>query len=293
MVRGRCRVPSGPDRDTSDGAMVAQRQRSIDPTVYPVEEKVGEDILQTWIVEVFRPLLERYLTNRGVRAFVGADQFIYYRQFEPTERFAPDVYVLPGLAPDTHVSAWKIWETGLAPSFCLEVVSKEWEKDYVEAPMNCKVAGVTELVIFDPHFKRRPRHEGLLFQVYRRVPRKGFVRVDVTNEYRVRSKTLGCWLRAVGSGRMMRLRIGTGPRGDELLPTAEEQERYERAEKEQARAEKEHERIQKEHERAEKEHERAEKERALARVAELERELAALRGARSAARLPSKRRRKE
>jgi hypothetical protein len=239
------------------GAMVAQRKRSYDPTVYPVEEKVGEDILQTWIVELFRPLLERYLKVRGVRALVGADQFIYYQHFDPHKRFAPDVYVLPGLAPDTHVTSWKIWETGLAPSFCLEVVSSNWEKDYAETPGSCDLAGVSELVLFDPHFKRRPRGQGLLFQVYRRVPRKGFVRVDVTNEYRVRSKQLRCWLRAVGSGRMMRLRIGLGTHGDELMPTAEE---HERAQKEHERAQKEHERTQKEHERTQKEHERTQKE---------------------------------
>ena len=229
----------------------AERSRSTDRTVYPVVERVGEDILQRWIVELFRPLLERYLRLRDVRAFVGADQFVYYQQYDSTKRVAPDVYVLPGLAPDTHVSSWKVWETGVAPTFALEVVSKDWEKDYADAPAHYDRVGVKELVIFDPSFNRRARGEGFLFQVYRRVPRRGFVRVEVSNEYRVRSKVLGCWLRAVGSGRMIRLRIGLGQGGDDLLPTGEEQARLEAAQ------------------------ERSEKERALARVAELERELRA------------------
>jgi hypothetical protein len=187
-----------------------------------------------------------------------ADQFINYQQYDSTKRVSPDVYVLPHLAPDTHVTSWKVWESGVAPTFALEVASDDWENDYAEAPGRYDKVGVKELVIFDPNFERRPGGEGLLFQVYRRMPRRGFVRVEVSNESRVRSKVLGCWLRAVGSDRMMRLRIGLDPDGDELLPTGEEQER---SEKEQARLE--------------ARQERSEEERALARVAELERELRA------------------
>jgi len=81
----------------------------FDPTVYPVEEKGGEDLLQRWIVELLRPLLERWLSSRGVQALVGADQFIYYRQHMPTQRVSPDIYVLPGVSPTTRVTSWKIW----------------------------------------------------------------------------------------------------------------------------------------------------------------------------------------
>jgi hypothetical protein len=257
----------------------AERSRSTDRTEYPVEERVGEDILQRWIVELFRPLLERYMRLRDVKAFVGADQFIYYRQYDSTKRVAPDVYVLPDLAPDTHVTSWKVWETGVAPTFALEVVSKDWEKDYAEAPGHYDHVGVKELLIFDPSFKRRARGEGLLFQIYRRVPRRGFVRVEVSNEDRVRSKVLGCWLRAVGSGRMMRLRIGLGHDGDALLPTGEEQarlaEEQARLAEEQARLAEEQARLAEEQARLEARLERTEKEQALARVAELERELRA------------------
>ncbi|WP_437285888.1 hypothetical protein [Sorangium sp. So ce406] len=34
--------------------------RERDPTHYPVEKKMGEDSLQTWIVELLRPLIERW-----------------------------------------------------------------------------------------------------------------------------------------------------------------------------------------------------------------------------------------
>src|SRR5262249_20463537 len=110
----------------------ARAGRSLDPTIYPVVEKVGEDLLQRWIAELLRPLVERWFRHRGVRALVGADQFIYYRQHAPNQRVSPDVYVLPGVRPDTRVTAWKTWEKGIVPSFGLEIVSKNWEKDYVE-----------------------------------------------------------------------------------------------------------------------------------------------------------------
>jgi hypothetical protein len=160
------------------------------------------------------------------------------------------VYVLPGVDPTTHVASWKVWETGISPSFALEVVSKDWEEDYARAPTAYESTGVRELVLFDPMYETRT--EGLLFQVYRRTARRGLVRVDVTNGDRIRSKVLGCWLRSVGSEQMIRLRIGSGPAANELFPTAEEQER------------------------AEKDRERAEKEGLLTKVAAMEQELALL-----------------
>jgi hypothetical protein len=51
----------------------ATRRRAPDPTIYPEEERVGEDMLQRWIIELLRPLLQEWLTSRGVQAFVGAE----------------------------------------------------------------------------------------------------------------------------------------------------------------------------------------------------------------------------
>ncbi len=201
----------------------ARPARRSDPTVYPVEEKVGEDILQRWIVELLRPLLQRWLDQRRVEALVGADQFVYWKQHDPHKRLAPDLYVLPGVSPSTHVRSWKTWETGITPCFTLEIVSSDWEKDYSEAPRSHESAGVGELAMFDPFWEERPR--GLRWQVHRRVGKRGLVRVEATNRDRVRSKALGVWLRAVGDGRSTRIRIATGPRGEELVPTAEEAER--------------------------------------------------------------------
>jgi len=102
------------------------------------------------------------------------------------------------------------------------------------------------------------------WQVFRRIGKRGLVRVEATNHDRVRSKVLGCWFRSVGAERELRVRIASGAQGDDLVPTAEE---FERAAKEQERADK-------EQARAETERERAEKEAALDRIRELEARLA-------------------
>jgi hypothetical protein len=122
--------------------------RSADPTVYPVEEKVGEH--PAALDRRVAPLLERWLARRGVDAFVGADQFIYWKQYDPHKR--------------------------VAPSFGLEVVSRHWEKDYAEAPGQYDAAGAGELVIFDPAWAEH--RDGVRWQVYRRLGKRGLVRVE-------------------------------------------------------------------------------------------------------------------
>jgi hypothetical protein len=208
--------------------------RSSDPTIYPEEERVGEDMLQRWILELLRPLLQRWLTGRGIKAFVGADQFIYWRQHDAHARIAPDLYVLPGVDPRTRVRTWKLWQDRVVPSFALEVVSQDWEKDYTDAPARYRELGVSEVVIFDAACDEHP--DGLRWQVFRRLRKRGLVRVEASQADRVRSKILGCWFRAVGEGRDTRVRIAVGSRGEELVPTAEEEAAAERAAKEAALA---------------------------------------------------------
>jgi hypothetical protein len=274
----------------------ARRRPVADPTIYPEEERVGEDILQRWIMELLRPLLQSWLLGRRIKAFVGADQFIYWRQHDSHARVAPDIYVLPGVDPRTRVRTWKLWQDRIVPSFAFEVVSGDWEKDYFEIPERYAEVGVRELVIFDPGFGAHA--DGVQWQVFRRLTKRGLVRVEATSADRVRSQVLGCWFRAVGLGNDLRVRIGEGAHGELLVPTPEEAERaakeqeraakeqeraakeQERAAKEQERAAKERERAAREQERLSKEQERAAKEAALARVRELEAQLRRLTAAR-------------
>lgn len=259
-----------------------RKPRGSDPTFYPIEEKVGEDILQRWIMELLRPLCERWLASRKVLALVGADQFIYYRQHAPTVRVSPDIYVLPGVRPGTRVPSWKTWETGIVPSFAFEIVSKDWEKDYAESPGRYADLGVSELVIFDPAPERHP--DGVVWQVFRRVGDRPLRQIEVSQGDRVRSKVLGCFLRVVGSDDSMRVRLAPGPRGDALFPTAEEAERAAaeaaRTEKEAALAEKEVALAAKEAALAAADNAVAARDVALARLARLEAELAARHGRR-------------
>jgi Uma2 family endonuclease len=245
------------------------RPTASDPTVYPVEKKMGEDSLQRLIVEVLRPLTERWFEEQGRPTFVGADQFIYYEQFDPSKVVAPDVYVLPGVSPRRRVKSWKVWKTGVVPNFALEVVAtRQPHKDYLDAPERYRELGVKELVIFDPDADRS--RDRVRWQRYRKLKARGFVRVEATNADRIYSRELGCWLRAVGEGLATRVRLATGPEGEDLFPTAVEAER----------AAKEAERAAKEAERAAKEAERAAKEEALRRVAMLEEQLAEIEAAR-------------
>ncbi|MCU0686654.1 MAG: Uma2 family endonuclease [Polyangiaceae bacterium] len=196
-----------------------QLDTTYDPTVYPSEDHMGEGSLQRFISELVRVQIEGYLNGLGQLTFVGANQFIYWRQFDPSRKLAPDVFVLPGVRPGIKVDSWKVWETGIIPPFALEIVSQDWEKDYGDAPAIYDELGVRELIIFDPDWAARPS-ERLRWQVYRRLARRGFVRVETGNGDRVRSKVLNCWLRAVGDDLdALRLRLAIGPKGDELIPT--------------------------------------------------------------------------
>jgi Putative restriction endonuclease len=196
--------------------------RTEDRTVYPEEERLGEDIVQRWIVELLRPLIERWLLQRGDESFVGADQFIYFEQFNPGRVVAPDVYVLPGVARETPVSSWKVWETGIVPSFALEVVSSNWEKDYRDAPRSHEILGTRELLIFDPKFDER--RDGRRWQRYVRAAERLDL-VEHGNGPVVFSEVLGAWLRAVGEGSSLRLRLTESQDSLSLFPTAEEAER--------------------------------------------------------------------
>jgi len=136
-------------------ATAVRRRCSTDPTVYPVEEDVGEDSLPTFILEVLRPLIAALFAQRGKKAFVGSDQFIYWEQYNPRKVVAPDLYVLPGVGPDARVPVWKVWETHVVANFVLEIMSEDQRKDVEESPRRYAELGVRELILFDPEPETR------------------------------------------------------------------------------------------------------------------------------------------
>jgi hypothetical protein len=254
---------------------------------------MGDPTLQTLISVLLLPLITKWLASKGKPTFVGMNQFFYWKQFDASECVAPDVYVLPGASLTPRVGAWKVWQQGLVPTFALEVVSQDVDKDYLGSPPKYDRLGIEELVVFDPDFALS--EDRVQWQVFRRVKKRGLVRVEATNDDRLRSRVLGCFLRVVGSGDEMRLRLGTGANGDTLVPTDEEARAQAEAERAQANAERaqaEAERAQAEAERAQAEAERAQanaerdaervaKERAEAEIQKLRAELAKLGRARS------------
>jgi Uma2 family endonuclease len=192
------------------------REASYDP----FENDMGENSLQRFISELLRPLIEAYLAEKRGPTFVGADQYIGWDPDDGEKVLSPDVYVLPGVEPGEEFEFWKVWQTGIVPSFALEIVSKRKKKDYKEVPPLYGELGIDELIIFDPRYQRR--RQGHRFQVYRQVEGRGFVRVEATNDDRVRSEVLGAWVRCLGEGKAQRLRLATDPRGEAFVPTAME-----------------------------------------------------------------------
>src|SRR5262249_20903729 len=108
-----------------------------------------------------------------------ANQFIYWQQKNSAARIAPDVYVLPGVPQSRIIRSWKVWETGIVPSFCLEVVSHDHKKDYEDTPAIYAKLGVREVVIFDP--EARERHGRFRWQIYRASRGRPFPSVETTN----------------------------------------------------------------------------------------------------------------
>ena len=210
-----------------------------DHQLYPASDDMGEHEIQRLIAELLRPLLARFLAEQQRVAHVGADQFFYWEQGNPKSRLALDVYVLPGVDPDIVIRSWKIWETGVRPSFALEIVGDDIAKDYEEGPALYDELGVKELLVFDPHASTTSRRR-IRFQLFRRNGKGGLERVEATQGDRVYVETLGAFVRAIGHGDRVRLRVGLGKTGDEVYPTEAEAARAaegtERAAKEAERA---------------------------------------------------------
>ncbi|UQA59636.1 Uma2 family endonuclease [Polyangium aurulentum] len=257
----------------SNAAWQLEENDPDDPTFYPSTDDMGEDTIQRLITELLRPLLERYLAAHGIQAFVGADQFIYWEKGNPRATVAPDVYVMPGLPQDLVPRCWKVWRTGVAPSFALEVMSEEDDgKDLEDSPRRYEALGVKEVIVFDPYVNVASGR--MRFRVHRRNEQGRLVLVQTTNADRVHSEVLGCFLRAVGQDATLRLRIAVGPAGDELFPTEAEEERAKAREERKAfKAEQEA----REAERKARQAERKAREAAEAEIAKLRAEIEQLR----------------
>jgi Uma2 family endonuclease len=240
---------------------------------YPESDHMGESGLQKWVCDLMIGLLTNYFAENEERPMlVGGNQFFYLREGDDQLRLAPDVYVIEDeITSLAMVRSWRLWEhEGKGPALAIEVVSDEYDKDYDPAQLaRYERLGVRELLRYDPEFYLHPR--ALKFGPRRLLThwtRNGAGRLieqSLTSKRAVKSALFDFWF--VHEAHRS-LRLGVGPQGRRLWPTAEE-----RAQAEAERAQAEAERAQAEAERAQAEAERAqaEAERANRAEAELER----------------------
>jgi Uma2 family endonuclease len=232
------------------------------PLHFPVEEKVPETF------EHFRSRVLLFdSTDRELegRAVVATDVFVYWDPTDPKKNLAPDLVVRLG-PPGTLVTSWKTWERG-APQLGVEITSAS---DAPERQLEIKLeryrrAGIAEVVRFDANDRER------LLRIWDLIDGDLVERVVETPEARF-SDALGlyfCFREHEKLG--LTLRLSRDPSGDDVLPTREEAER---AAKEAALAAKDAALAAKDAALAGTETALREKEAALARIAELEAELA-------------------
>jgi Uma2 family endonuclease len=218
------------------------------PVHFPVSEEVPETA-RHWRA---RTLLAESIRHAfGEHALVSCDQFLYWDANDPKRMLAPDVAFRVG-APSDVLDCWKTWERG-APHVGVEIISGSdaSEMRFEEKLARYRPAGVREIVRYDCDDRERPiriwdRVEGDL--VERELREAETFRCDVLGWY---------WCEKTDPELGLTLRLARNADGTELVLTPLEAER-----------------AAKEAERAAKEAERAAKDAALARIAELEAELA-------------------
>jgi Uma2 family endonuclease len=241
------------------------------PIHFPTGQKVPEGNLH-WLLLVV--LWDSVREALGDASLVAPDMFLYWDPTNPRRCLAPDLAVRVG-EPSRILKSWKTWEHG-APHVGVEIVST-WDKTdstTEEKLERYRQAGIAEVVRFDPEEKdaaQRLRFWDLV--------EGDMVERDPGDPEARRCDALGLYWCVVESEHLgLTLRLARDKEGRELLLTSTEKAHATlaavRSAKEAERVQKEAERAEKEAERAEKEAERVAKEAALARIAELEAELA-------------------
>lgn len=213
------------------------------PLYFPAAELVPETSIHMRVRTALFLVLEFEL--RG-RAFVGSDLFVYWDATDPKACLAPDLLVRLG-GPSELLPSYKTWEHG-APHFAVEIVSREDRRDTNLAKNleRYRRSGIAEVVRFDGESDDSSK----VLRLWDNVD-GDLVERDLSDPESLRCDALGAYWTIVPHPEMGRmLRLARNSDGTDLLPTPEEAAR--------AHGEAAH----------------AEKEAALARIAELERELA-------------------
>jgi Uma2 family endonuclease len=243
--------------------MLRAMRRAVDlERFYPETDHMGEAELHRFIADMLRTQLAAFL---GTSYRVGENQFFCLKRGDPTERCAPDVYVLRGVKGPL-VRSWKAWLLPSPPVFSFEIVSSDSLKDYVEAPVAQARLGTKELVVYDP--EGRGKRDRNVWRVHCRR-KDGFYLVSASDDDRIRSESLGCWLRIVGRGDDRRIRVATGRNGEKLVATPEEMVEAAREAAKVAKAESDAAKVARDVARAERDAATAERDAALAEIARM------------------------
>jgi Uma2 family endonuclease len=208
------------------------------------DDDVGQSSEHLFIVDTLLHLCQELARERGWEsAHVGSDQFIGWKQGHELVRVSPDVYITD--SPLARMpSSWETWRPGhRAPRFAVEVVSRDWRKDYTENPSKYASMGAAELVLVDPYAFSHPRRaltskpKRAALQVYRLGPDGLPLRV-AAGSGPVHCAEIDAYLVFCKNHRgEPRVRISRDAAGRDLVPTAAERADATAAELGEAKAE--------------------------------------------------------
>jgi Uma2 family endonuclease len=193
------------------------------------DDDVGQSSEHLFIVDALFHLCQELARERGWEsAHVGSDQFIGWKQEHRLVRVSPDVYITD--SPLARMpSSWETWLPGhRAPRFAVEVVSRDWRKDYTENPNKYASMGAAELVLVDPYAFSHPRRaqqsepKRVPLQVYRLDPDGLPLRVAAGSGPVHCAEIDAYLLFCTGRCSQPWVRISRDAAGRDLVPTADE-----------------------------------------------------------------------
>lgn len=160
---------------------------------------------------LYYALKRRYRQQEDV--YVAVNMLLYYEEGDPSKFRGPDVMVCKGVAGNHLRRSFRTWEEGVVPTVIFEVTSKKTrQEDKIEKPLVYAALGVKELFLFDPEGEYlRPRLQG--FELRRRK----YAPLTANADGLLLSKELGLLLEIEGN--LLRL---IDPATGKRLPTDEE-----------------------------------------------------------------------
>ncbi|GIV17725.1 MAG: hypothetical protein KatS3mg022_3160 [Armatimonadota bacterium] len=118
---------------------------------YPVSD--GKPMAETpEHLEAMLYLLDALMLHFAGRedVYVAGNQLMYWVAGNPSQRVAPDVYVVFGVPKRPWRPTWKVWEMGKAPDVIFELTSRSTaSEDLGKKYRLCQRLGVKEYILID------------------------------------------------------------------------------------------------------------------------------------------------